>query len=198
GDRAVRNALDAVEAARNANGRNDLRHHLAHIQIVQPEDVPRFRELDVVANCQPFWAQNEPQLEELTVPFLGQDRIDLMYPFANLLRSGAILAMGSDWAVTTANPLEEMEVAVTRVDPEHRDNEPFLPDQRISLADAVAGFTIGTAYVNHDELDAGSLEVGKRADLVVLDRNLFDADAGPIADAHVDYTFASGRLVYER
>jgi hypothetical protein len=198
GDRAVRNALDAVEAARNANGRNDLRHHLAHIQIVQPEDVPRFRELDVVANCQPFWAQNEPQMEELTVPFLGQDRIDLMYPFGDLLRTGAILAMGSDWAVTTANPLEEMEVAVTRVDPEHRDNEPFLPDQRISLADAVAGFTIGTAYVNHDELDAGSLEVGKRADLVVLDRNLFDADAGPIADAHVDYTFASGRLVYER
>ena len=198
GDRAVRNALDAVEAARNTNGRNDLRHHLAHIQIVQPEDVPRFRELDVVANCQPFWAQNEPQLEQLTVPFLGQDRINLMYPFGDLLRSGAVLAMGSDWAVTTANPLEEMEVAVTRVDPEHRDNEPFLPDQRISLADALAGFTIGTAYVNHDERDSGSLEAGKRADLVVLDRNLFDAHAGPIADAHVDYTFASGRLVYER
>lgn len=198
GDRAVRNGLDAVQAAREANGRNDLRHHLAHIQIVQPEDVPRFRELDVVANCQPYWAQNEPQMDELTVPFLGQERVDLMYPFAGLLRTGAVLAMGSDWGVTTANPLMEMEVAVTRVDPENRDNAPFLPDQRLSLADALAGFTIGSAYVNHDEHDAGSIEVGKRADLVLLDRNIFDRDAGPIADATVECTWAGGSLVHER
>lgn len=197
GDRAVRNALDAVETARNAHGPNDLRHHIAHIQVVQPEDVPRFRHLGVVANCQTYWAQLEPQMTELTVPFLGQDRVDLMYPFGELARAGTVLAMGSDWSVTTANPLLQMEVAVTRVGPEHRGSAAFLPDQRISLADAVAGFTIGSAYVNHDELDAGSLEVGKRADLVVLDRNIFDLDAGPVGDASVELTVSNGHLVHD-
>ncbi len=197
GDRAVRNALDAVEAARDAHGPNDLRHHIAHLQIVQPQDVQRFRALDVVANCQTYWAQLEPQMTKLTVPFLGQDRVDLMYPFADLARAGTVLAMGSDWAVTTANPLLQMEVAVTRVGPEHRDAEPFLPDQRLSLADAVAGFTSGSAYVNHDEHDAGSLEPGKRADLVVLDRNIFDLDAGPVGDARVQLTVSHGRVVHD-
>ncbi len=197
GDRAVRDALDAVEAARRTNGPNDLRHHLAHVQVVQPRDVPRFRELDVVANCQAYWAQLEPQLTELTVPFLGQERVDLMYPFGDLLRAGTVLAMGSDWSVTTANPLLQMEVAVTRVGPENRGGAPFLPDQAIPLADALAAFTTGSAYVNHDDLDAGSLEVGKRADLVLLDRNLFAPDAGPIGDATVELTVASGRVVHD-
>ena len=197
GDRAVRDSLDAVEAARIANGPNDLRHHIAHIQVVQPIDIPRFRKLDVVANCQAFWAQLEPQLTELTTPFLGQDRVDLMYPFGDLARAGTVLAMGSDWSVTTANPLLQIEVAVTRVGPDHRDSEPFLPDQRITLADAVAGFTSGTAYVNHDEHDAGSLEVGKRADLVILDRNIFNLDAGPVGDAIVELTVSNGHIVHD-
>jgi len=197
GDRAVRNALDAIEAARGVHGPHDLRHHLAHIQIVQPEDIPRFRALDAVANCQTFWAQSEPQMTELTVPFLGQERVDLMYPFGDLARCGTVLAMGSDWAVTTANPLLQMEVAVTRVGPEHRHYEPFLPAQAITLADAVAGFTSGTAYVNHDEHDAGSLEVGKRADLVVLDRNIFDVGSGHIGDAKVELTVSNGTVVHD-
>jgi predicted amidohydrolase YtcJ len=197
GDRAVRSALDAVEAARLAHGPHDLRHHIAHLQIVQPEDVPRFRALDVVANCQTYWAQLEPQMTELTVPFLGQDRVDLMYPFGDLARAGTVLAMGSDWSVTTANPLLQIEVAVNRVGPENRDVAPFLPDQRLTLADAVAGFTSGTAYVNHDEHDSGSLEVGKRADLVVLDRNIFDLGSGPVGDARVELTVANGRVVHD-
>jgi predicted amidohydrolase YtcJ len=197
GDRAVRNALDAVESARAANGASDHRHHIAHIQVIQPEDVPRFRELGVVANAQPYWAQMEPQMEELTIPFLGRDRAQLQYPFADLMRSGAMLAMGSDWSVTTANPLEEIEVAVTRVDPENRGNAPFLPEQALPLQVALAAFTAGSAYVNHDE-DGGVLAVGRRADLAVLDRNLFSPGAGPVGDAHVDLTVASGRVVYER
>jgi predicted amidohydrolase YtcJ len=197
GDRAVRNALDAVQAARLANGRGDNRHHIAHIQVVQPEDVPRFRELGVVANAQPYWAQMEPQMEELTLPFLGRDRAEMQYPFGDLLRSGATLAMGSDWSVTTANPLEEIEVAVTRVDPEKRDTAPFLPEQALPLQVALAAFTAGSAYVNHDQ-DGGSLAIGKRADLAVIDRNLFAPSSGPVADARVDLTVASGRVVYER
>jgi predicted amidohydrolase YtcJ len=197
GDRAVRDALDAVQAARSANGPSDHRHHIAHIQVVQPEDVPRFRELGVVANAQPFWAQLEPQMEELTMPFLGRDRAQLQYPFGDLLRSGATLAMGSDWSVTTANPLEEIEVAVTRVDPKNRANAPFLPEQALPLRVALAAFTAGSAYVNHDQ-DGGSLQVGRRADLALLDRNVFTSGAAVVADAHVDMTVASGKVVYER
>jgi predicted amidohydrolase YtcJ len=197
GDRAVRNALDAVSAARSANGPSDHRHHIAHVQVVRPEDVPRFRELGVVANLQAYWAQMEPQMEELTIPFLGRDRAHRQYPFGDLLRSGAALAMGSDWSVTTANPLEEIEVAVTRVDPGRRSDAPFLPEQALPLDVALAAFTAGSAYVNHDA-DGGSLRVGCRADLAVLDRNLFATGAGPVADARVDVTVAAGRVVYER
>ncbi len=198
GDRAVRNALDAVAAARAANGASDHRHHIAHLQLVTASDKARFRELDVVANCQTYWAQLEPQMEELTIPFLGRDRAGDQYPFGDLLRTGARLAMGSDWSVTTANPLEQMEVAVNRIDPENRSNAPFLPEQRLTVAQAVAGFTTGTAYVNHDDADAGSIEVGKRADLAVLDRNIFTAPASELSDASVELTVASGRVVFER
>jgi predicted amidohydrolase YtcJ len=203
GDRAVRNALDAVEAAATANGHRDARHHLAHIQIVQPEDVVRFRRLGVVANCQAYWAQNEPQMTKLTVPFVGQSRVDLMYPFADLLRSGAVLAMGSDWPVSTANPLLQIEVAVARRGPESRDRPAFRPDQALSLADAVAAFTSGSAYVNFDDRDAGTLEVGRRADIVVLDRDLFAPDEGRAGDvchvgeASVELTVAAGTVVHD-
>ncbi len=198
GDRAVRNALDAVEAARSANGVSDNRHHIAHVQVIQPSDVPRFAALGVIANCQTYWAQTEPQMDELTLPFLGAARADLQYPFADLVRSGARLAMGSDWSVTTANPLEQIEVAVTRIDPANRANAPFLPDQRLTLDQALRGFTLGSAYVNHDERESGSIEVGKRADLAVLDRSLFAAEAGPIGDAQVELTLVGGQPVYER
>jgi predicted amidohydrolase YtcJ len=197
GDRAVRNALDAVEVARTANGPSDHRHHIAHIQVVQPEDVPRFRALGVVANAQPYWAQMEPQMEELTLPFLGRDRAQRQYPFGDLLRCGATLAMGSDWSVTTADPLEEIEVAVTRVDPENRGNAPFLPEQALPLQVALAAFTAGSAYVNHDD-DGGSLTVGKRADLALVDRNLFEVPSAHVSDAQVEMTVASGRVVHER
>jgi predicted amidohydrolase YtcJ len=195
GDRAVRYALDAVEAARAANGHTDNRHHIAHLQVIHPDDLPRFRSLDVIANCQAYWAQREPQMDELTIPFLGPDRAELQYLFADLLRTGATLAMGSDWGVTTADPLQQIEVAVRRVDPENRGSVPFLPDQRLPLPVAVAAFTAGSAFVNHDD-EAGTIAVGKRADLTVLDRNIFDETAGLPGDARVTHTIASGRLVY--
>ncbi len=195
GDRAVRNSLDAIAAARQANGVRDNRHHIAHVQLIDPADVPRFAQLGAVANLQAYWAQSEPQMEELTIPFLGRDRAHRQYPFADLLRAGARLAMGSDWSVTTADPLQEIEVAVTRVDPDHRDNAPFLPEQALDLATAVSAFTRGSAYVNHDA-DGGVLEVGKRADIAVLDRDLTDASAGLPGDAQVTHTIASGSVVF--
>jgi predicted amidohydrolase YtcJ len=198
GDRAVRNSLDAVAAARSANGHTDHRHHIAHVQIVHPDDLARFAELDVVANCQPLWAQTDPQMEELTVPFLGAERVGMQYPFGSILRGGARLAGGSDWSVTTANPLEEIDVMVYRRDPAQPAAAPFLPEERVPLDRAVAAFTSGTAFVNHDEHDSGRLAPGMRADVAVLDRNIFSLDEGTIADAVVDLTLAAGKVVHHR
>ena len=194
GDRAVRNALDACEAARTANGARDSRHHIAHLQVIHPDDVPRFRQLGVIANCQPYWAQHDPQMDELTIPFLGPERAPLQYPFAALHATGAMLAFGSDWSVSTANPLEEMEVAIRRADPATRDIRPFLPEQGLPLPLALAAFTNGSAHVNGDD-DAGSIREGNRADLVVLDRNLFDVPDATLADARAEHTIAAGRVV---
>jgi predicted amidohydrolase YtcJ len=141
-------------------------------------------------------------MDELTIPFLGSDRARLQYPFEGIRAAGARLCMGSDWSVTTANPLEQLEVAVTRIDPENRDNAPFLPEQRLSLDHAVDAFTAGSAYVNHDD-DGGAIRVGARADLAVLDLDVFaegyvHGGRGPLADATVELTVASGRVVHER
>jgi predicted amidohydrolase YtcJ len=165
--------------------------------VIHPDDVPRFRELGVIANCQPYWAQHDPQMDELTVPYLGPERALLQYPFASLHAAGASLAFGSDWSVSTADPLEEMEVAIRRADPAAREAEPFLPDQSLPLHLALAAFTKGASRVNFDD-DAGSIEQGSRADLVVLDRNLFDIPDGAISDARVEHTIAAGRVVHSR
>jgi predicted amidohydrolase YtcJ len=199
GDRAVRQALDAVEAARTANGMTDTRPHLAHIQVVHPDDIPRFAELHAVANAQPLWACHDPQMDVLTTPFLGSQRAEWQYPFASLLRSGARLAMGSDWAVSTPNPLVEMEVAVNRIFRHAllHDQAPFIPSERLTLEQAIHGFTMGSAYVNHLDGETGSISVGKLADLAVIDRDLFPGDARAIGDARVLATFVSGAAVFE-
>ena len=196
GDAAVRSALDAIEAAHRGNGPSDLRHHVAHVQVIHPADLPRFEEVGATATIQPIWARHEPTMDERTNPFLGTERSGWQYPFASLLRQGARLAAGSDWPVTSANPLLEIEVAVTRVSPKARGGSPFLPDQRLSLDEALAAFTIGSAFVNHLDADTGSLEVGKLADLALLDRNLRAPDAGPIGEATVLGTWVEGLEVY--
>jgi len=199
GDRAVREALDAVDAARRVNGPSDTRPHIAHLEVIHPDDLGRFRALGVVANAQAYWAALEDQLEHLTLPFLGPERAVRIYPFGSLLRAGATLAMGSDWSVSTPDPLLQMEVAVNRVNDEHRGEKPaFLPGERIDLADALAAFTVGSAWVNHLEREVGSIEVGKTADLVVLDRDLFDRGTGAIGEARVVATFIDGVAVFER
>ena len=156
------------------------------MQLVDPADIPRFRTLGVVPNCQPYWAcTSGGYLTELTLPFLGEQRSRWIYPFASLRRAGATLAFGSDWTVSTPDPLWQIEVAVNRVDVLEREAEPFLPDERLDLPTALDAFTIGAAYVNHLDGETGSLETGKAADLVVLDRDVFDRGAGPIGDARV-------------
>jgi predicted amidohydrolase YtcJ len=194
GDRAVREALDAIEAARTAHGFNDHRHHLAHVQVVHPDDVPRFRALGATANMQPLWAAHEPQMDELTIPFLGPERSSWQYPFADLQREGAVLAAGSDWPVSSPDPIQGIHVAVNRVGP-GADAEAFLPEQRLPLGVALGAYTAGTAYVNHLD-DTGTIAVGNLADLAVLDRDPFAGPASEICRTTVEQTFVGGRRVY--
>jgi predicted amidohydrolase YtcJ len=196
GDGAVRQALDAVEAARTANGELGHRHHISHIQLIHPDDQPRFRQLNVIANFQPLWAYADDYVTELTLPFISKQAATYMYPIASMERSGAMVAFGSDWSVSTANPFEEMETAVTRMGSLGDTDEPFMPEERIGLPEALAAFTINAAYTNRDEKNTGSLEVGKLANLAVLDRNLFEIPATEISDTKVLLTLFEGKPVH--
>ncbi len=198
GDRAVRECLDAVAAARAANGGNDHRHHIAHLQVVHPDDVPRFAALGVTANMQALWAAHEPQMDELTIPFLGPERTARQYVFGDLVRAGARLAAGSDWAVSSASPLRAVHVAVNRslAGSTVPHAEPFLPAQALDLAQALGAYTIGSAYVNHLDDVTGSVAPGKLADLVVLDRDPFAGTSADIALTRVLATYVEGDLVH--
>ena len=197
GDRAVRQGLDAIEAARRANGMTDTRPHLAHLQIVDPADWPRFRALEAGANIQPLWARNEAQMQELTIPFLAPGRVALQYPFRSLQRAGARLVGGSDWMVSTPNVLQQVEVAVRRIDPDHREREPFLPDETLDVGTALHAYTMGGAWANHLDDVTGSIEAGKLADLVVLDRDIARERPDRLGDTTVIATFVEGEPVFE-
>ncbi|MBL7496163.1 amidohydrolase [Frankia sp. CNm7] len=201
GDRAVRDCLDAVERAIAANGRGDLRHHIAHLQVVHPDDVGRFGQLGVAANLQFLWAVLEAQMIELNLPFLGAERAAWQYPFRGLQQTGAVLAAGSDWSVSTPNPLAALHVAVNRTPAPtesvtRAEHEVFLPEQRLDLASALAAYTSGSAWVNHLDDVTGTVTVGKEADLVVLDRDPFAGPAGEIGETRVLQTFVAGTRVY--
>ena len=184
------------EVARHKNGLTGGRHHLAHLQVVHPDDVARFRALGATANIQALWAAHEPQMDELTIPFLGPERSAWQYPFGSLLRTGAVLAAGSDWPVSSADPILGIHVAVNRVEPD-TDGPVFYADERIDLGSALAAYTSGTAYVNHLD-DTGTIAVGNLADLAVLDRDPFDGPAADIWDTHVEQTFVGGARVFAR
>lgn len=196
GDGAIRQSLDAVQAARKANGPGDNRHHLSHIELIDPADIPRFGELDVIANFQPLWAYADEYITDLTLPFIGEQRGRWIYPIASVIAEGGMVAFGSDWSVSTANPWPQIEVAVTRKDPDDDAGEAFIPQERISLEEAIAAFTINAAYTNHRDSDTGSIEVGKLADLVILDQDLFSVPAERISETRAVLTLFEGHPVH--
>lgn len=201
GDRAVRNALDAIEAARTANGASGLRHHLAHLQVVHPDDIGRFAALGATANIQPLWATHEPQMDELTIPFLGERRSGWQYPFGSLLKAGAALCAGSDWSVSSPDPLWGAHVAVNRstpAEPADTAPEPFLPGQALSLEAILAAYTSGSARVNGLEDVTGSVRPGLDADFAIVDADLAHAPAGDICQASVASTWIRGEVRYQR
>ena len=200
GDRAVTTALDAI-AALPAAARAAGRHHIAHLQFVRPSDVARFAELGVIANFQPLWACMDDQMRELTIPFTGPERSAWQYPIGGIVRHGGRIAFGSDWPVSSPDPLREMHVAVNRVAPEATRvgarAEPFLPEQAITVTQALAAFTSGVAYVNHADDVTGVLAPGTRADIAVLDQDLFVIPAREIGATAVAMTVAGGTVVHD-
>lgn len=196
GDRAIRSAFDSIQAAREANGKHDNRHHISHIQLFSPEDIPRFAELDLVANFQPLWAIEDGYITDLTIPRIGEERGKFLYPIGSVQRTGARVAFGSDWYVTSANPLDGIEAAVTRLDPDGKTDEPLGENEEINLAQAIENYTLNSAYVNFLDVDTGSIEIGKLADIIVLDRNLFDVPASEINQVRVIATLFRGELVF--
>ena len=194
GDRAVRTTLDAFAAARAANGERDNRHQIAHLQLVDPADFPRFKELGVIADFQLLWARREPATEGPLEPYLGPDRYRYLYPAGSLHAAGAMIVGGSDWDVSSYNPFRAFQTAVTRTG--GKGQKPLNIDERIPLTTAVDAYTINAAFAMKQDTTTGSLEVGKRADLVVLDRDIFSVDPYTIADTIVIATYLDGRLVY--
>jgi predicted amidohydrolase YtcJ len=194
GDRAIRSSLDAFAEARRRNGPSDNRDQIAHLELIDPADFPRFKELDVIANFQLLWAERGDYIDGATVKYIGPKRARYLYPARSLRDAGALIAGGSDWGVSSFNAFEAMEHAITRA---HSRGQPaLLPEQSITLADAVDAYTINAARALKQERTTGSLETGKRGDFIILDRDIFAIDPFDLHDTRVMATYLDGREVY--
>lgn len=197
GDGATRIALDCIEAARHANGAWPALHQLAHVQMIDPADIPRLRPLGVVTNMQPLWARHEPSVTDVALPMVGAERGRWMYPWRSVINSGAPYAVSSDWGVSTLNPFAIMQVAVTRQPVGASADYPiFVPDERLSVADVVRGYTVNAAAAAWRAEETGSLTPGKFADLIVLDRDIFAISPYEIGGTEVLLTLLGGKEVH--
>jgi predicted amidohydrolase YtcJ len=198
GDGAVRTALDAYEQAATLNRPRDRRHRIEHIETVDAADIPRFASLGVVASMQPYHADPEPAQLDLYTSKIGPDRASRGWPWNSIRRAGGRLAFGSDWPIVSFNPFLGINSAVNRTTRDGRPVGGWLPGERLSLAEALAGYTSGSAWAAHQERIRGALEAGMLADVIVLDRDLFSIPPAEVASAAVLATIVGGRLVYER
>jgi predicted amidohydrolase YtcJ len=199
GDRAVRFALDGFEAARMANGRNDHRHTIAHMELVDPGDYGRFADLDVLASFQLQWAERDPYTMESLKRYIGKQRWSRLYPSGSICDAGGYLTSGSDWPVDPATPFDAIQQAVTRTGPFPAPyDQPLNADQGIGLWDAIEMNTSHTAFQMHQERKTGSIEVGKIADVIVLDQDITAVPIDQVRATQVDQTFVAGESVYDR
>jgi predicted amidohydrolase YtcJ len=197
GDAATRITLDALEYAQEKNGKRDSRHLITHLQLVAPEDIQRFRKLGVIGVPQPFWFSVGDYYRDLALPYLGKERADSQYPMRSFIEAGIIMASSSDFPVTIPfDPVIGMQLGITRseigIDPE----EVLWPEERTSLEEMITTFTFNGAYANFLDEHTGSLEVGKMADIVVLERDLLEIPATEIAETKVVLTLVDGKEVY--
>jgi predicted amidohydrolase YtcJ len=195
GDRAIRSALDAFAEARRRNGVLDNRGQIAHLELIDPADFARFKELGVIANFQLLWAERGDYIDSATVKYIGARRAKYLYPARSLRDAGAMIAGGSDWGVSSFNAFIAMEHAITRA--EARGQPALLPEQSITIQDAVDAYTINAARALKQERTTGSLETGKRGDFIVIDRDIFAIDPFDLHSTRVMSTYLDGRKVYE-
>jgi predicted amidohydrolase YtcJ len=195
GDRAIRLQLDVFERVAAANGVRDRRFRIEHAQHIAPADIPRFARLGVIPSMQPYHAIDDGRWAERVI---GPERSETTYAFRSLLDSKARLAFGSDWYVAPPTPIEGIYAAVTRrtLDEKHPDG--WVPSQKISVEEALRAYTIGAAYAAFDESRLGSIEPGKLADFVVLDRDLFEIPAAELNSVQIDKTIVGGKVVYRK
>jgi hypothetical protein len=196
GDRAIRESLNAFQHARDTNGRRDARHQIAHVQLWNPDDIPRFRALGVIANFQPLWAYADPYIIKLTLPVLGPERSRWLYPFRSVHNSGAVVAAGSDWTVSSISPVEAIQIATTRRGLDQGPGPAWIPEETADLPAILAAYTINGAYANFQERETGSIEPGKAADLVILNRNLFHTRLHELHRTVILATLVDGKVVY--
>lgn len=196
GDRAVRMALDAYAFARLHNGPRDARPIIAHLELIDSTDIPRFAELGVLPSFQALWAYSDSYIKELTEPVLGPARSRWLYPIGSMVKLGARLTAGSDWSVSSMNPFEAIQVAVTRRGPEAEAGPAWIPEELVSLSTMLRAYTMGGAYAAGEEATNGSLEVGKAADLIVLDRDIHRIPVTEIHAVKVLLTLLDGRIVF--
>lgn len=196
GDHAVRLALDAFEKARAANGPRDARHQIAHLELIDPQDIPRFQSLGVIADFQPLWAWDDPYINDLTVPVLGPERSRWLYPIGAVAKTGAVVVGGSDWPVTSMYPPAAIQIGITRRDPAAGPGPAWLPEHTVDLQTLLAAYTIQGAFAAFQEKTTGSIEAGKLADLVVLDKDITQVPAHEIAGVKVVRTFMEGKEVW--
>jgi predicted amidohydrolase YtcJ len=194
GDRAVRATLDAFAYSRKHNGALDNRDQIAHLELIDPADFPRFKQLRVIANFQLLWAERDDYIVQGTLRYLGPERSRWIYPARSLRDAGALIAGGSDWSVSSFDAFEAMEHAITRA--EARGKPPLLPEQSLNIQDGVDAYTINAALALRQERTTGSLEPGKRGDFIVLDRDVFAIDPRDLHETRVLATYLDGREVY--
>jgi predicted amidohydrolase YtcJ len=196
GDRAVRMSLDAFEFARRHNGPRDARPMIAHLELIDPADIPRFAALGVIPSFQPLWAYADGYITDLTEPVLGPARSRWLYPIGSVTRAGARLSTGSDWSVSSMNPFEAIQVAITRRAPDAAPGPPWIAEELVDLRTMLRAYTQGGAYAAGIESTNGTLEVGKAADLIVLDRNIFQIPLTEVHSVRVLLTLLDGREVW--
>ena len=196
GDRAIRTALDAYENAAQVNGTKDVRHRIEHIEDVSADDIPRFGKLGVIASMQPLHAYPDDDTLKAWAPNVGPERAQRAWAWHSIQAAGGVLAFGSDWPVVTLSPWEGLQNAVTRQTTEGEPKGGWIPSERISLADAIKGYTLNAAFAGHREKTEGSLEAGKVADLIVLSQNIFKVAPLEIGKTKVLLTIVGGRVVY--
>ncbi|MBN8631103.1 MAG: amidohydrolase [Rhodobacterales bacterium] len=196
GDAAARRAIEGLEAARAANGPWPAQHQLAHLQLVDPADFARLQGL-ATANIQPLWARLEPPYSDPSLSMIGRTRWPDVYAFRRMLNAGADWCLSSDWAVSTLNPFEIIETAITRQKrTDDHPEDPFFADQALTIAECVQGYTVNAARASWRDHDTGMLRPGFSADLIMLDRDIFACPATEISRSRVLLTLFKGAEVW--